>query len=374
MRIALVGPLPPPSGGMANQTAQFARLLAEDGHEVRMIQTNPPYPSRIVGSLRGVRAAVRLAGFVRQLWRGISGAEVVHVMANSGWSWHLFAAPAVWVAHRLHVPVFVNYRGGEAREFFARSWKWVCPTIEKASAVVVPSTFLKEVFDQYGVCASIVPNVVDLSRFSPRPSGCPDERSRNPRFLVARNLEAIYDVGTAIQAFGRLRGKYPNATLTVAGSGVEEGRLRTEARSLGLEGAVVFTGRVDSADMPELYRSADIMLNTSLVDNTPNAILEAWASGVPVVTSDVGGIPHLVADGITGCLVAPRSAEAIASAADALLADSSRYEALRNAGLMKASEFAWSAIRGSWYSVYESSRRRGQTGRGIDRMEGRVRE
>lgn len=370
----MVGPLPPPSGGMANQTAQFARLLADDGHEVRVIQTNPSYPYRIVGSIRGVRAVVRLAGFLRQLWKGISGADVVHVMANSGWSWHLFAAPAVRVAHRLRVPVFVNYRGGEAREFFARSWKWVRPTIEKASAVVVPSTFLKEVFDQYGVCASIVPNIVDLSRFSPRPLGCPNERSRSPRFLVARNLEAIYDVGTAIQAFGRLRCKYPNATLTVAGSGVEESRLRAEARSLGLEGAVVFTGRVESVDMPELYRSADIMLNTSLVDNTPNAILEAWASGVPVVSSDVGGIPHLVTDGITGCLVVPRSPEAVASAADALLSDSCRYEALRNAGLTSAGEFAWANIRGCWYSVYEAARTLQLSGRRLDHADDKLLE
>lgn len=366
VRIALVGPLPPPSGGMANQTAQFARLLAGDGHDVRVIQTNPPYPSRIVRSLRGVRAAVRLVGFIRQLWRGIAGADVVHVMANSGWSWHLFAAPAVRVAHRLRVPVVVNYRGGEAREFFTRSWKWVRPTLEKASAVVVPSTFLTEVFEQFGVSASIVPNIVDLSRFSPRPPRTPEERVRTPRFLVARNLEAIYDVGTAIQAFGCLRAKYPDATLTVAGSGIEEGHLRAKVVSLGLEEAILFTGRVDNADMPELYRSADIMLNSSLVDNTPNAILEAWASGVPLVSSNVGGISHLVTDGVTGSLVAPRAPEALASAADALLSDYRRFEAMRNAGLNRAAEFAWANISSSWYSVYEASDRLRFTGPRLD--------
>ena len=63
--------------------------------------------------------------------------------------------------------------------------------------------------------------------------------------------------------------------------------------------------------MAELYRKADLMLNPSLADNMPNCVLEAWASGVPVVSTDVGGIPHLIRDGIDGSLVlAPAMAKA----------------------------------------------------------------
>lgn len=356
MRIALVGPLPPPSGGMANQTAQFAKLLRVDGHEVRLVQTNPPYPSRVLGAIRGLRAAVRLGFYVRQLLRDLRGADVVHIMANSGWSWHLFAMPAIRVARRMRVPVVVNYRGGEAPEFFARSWKWVRPSIVRAAAVVVPSTFLKEVFAQYGVDAEIVPNVVDLSRFSPRQQAGDERRSQTPTLLVARNLEAIYDVGTAIRAFHRIRADHADATLVVAGSGAEAAGLETEANALGLGSSVRFVGRVDNADMPGLYRSADIMVNTSLVDNTPNAILEAWASGVPVVSSDVGGIRHLVDDGVTGCLVPARAPEAVAAAIESLLAEPSRYAHLRAAGLVKAAEFSWENVRGQWYGVYEAAR------------------
>ena len=105
MRILLVGPLPPPSAGMANQTEQLARLLREEGAELRVVATNAPYRPAWTARLRGVRAAVRLAFYVASLWRALKGVHLVHVMANSGWAWFLHAAPAVWVARLARIPV-----------------------------------------------------------------------------------------------------------------------------------------------------------------------------------------------------------------------------------------------------------------------------
>ena len=96
--VGLVGPLPPPSGGMANQTRQLARLLAEAGVPVELVQVNTPY--RPSGSHRCavVRAVFRLLPYLVRLWRCAGRVDVMHVMANSGWAWHLFAAPAIWIA------------------------------------------------------------------------------------------------------------------------------------------------------------------------------------------------------------------------------------------------------------------------------------
>src|SRR5690348_10800971 len=91
MRLALVGPLPPPPGGMANQTRQLARLLRADAIDVVLVRTNEPYRPAWVGRLRGVRAAFRLAPYVVRLARLARTCDAVHVMANSGWAWHLFA-------------------------------------------------------------------------------------------------------------------------------------------------------------------------------------------------------------------------------------------------------------------------------------------
>lgn len=282
--ITLVGPLPPPSGGMANQTEQLGRLLAKEGAKVRIVRTNAPYAPGLIAGVKGVRAAFRLVPYLLELRRAMRGATLVHIMANSGWSWHLFAAPALWIAHWAKVPSVLNYRGGGAEGFFDRSFKSVKRSLRLANRVAVPSGFLEEVFESVGVEARIVPNIIDLERF--HPSLRPESSNGDPpRILMARNLERIYDIGTGLRAFGLFRQQYRNARLDVAGSGPEASRLKGLACELGLGDAVQFLGRVDNVDMPKLYARADIALNTSLVDNMPNSILEALACGVPVVST-----------------------------------------------------------------------------------------
>ena len=84
LRIAIVGPLPPPAGGMAGQTQQLGELLRNEGADVHLVQTNAPYWPRWAAGIRGVRAATRLTGYVARLWFAAGKVQIFHVMANSG--------------------------------------------------------------------------------------------------------------------------------------------------------------------------------------------------------------------------------------------------------------------------------------------------
>jgi len=351
LRIGLVGPLPPPSGGMANQTLQLANLLAADGHTVETIQVNAPYRPAWVGSLPVVRALARLLPYLALLWRAAGRVQLFHVMANSGWSWHLFAAPVVWIARLRGCPVVINYRGGEADNFMRRSQAWVRPSMLRASAVIVPSGFLQAVFGRYGVATQVVPNIINLERFA----GAPAAETRPLQLLVARNLEQIYDNATALRAFAIVRARRPEAQLTIAGSGPLRAELEQLAAELGVAEAVTFTGRVENAGMAALYRGADIMLNPSLIDNTPNSVLEALASGVAVVSTNVGGVPYLVEDGRTALLVPPASPEAMAAAVLRLAAEPALAASLRQAGQHMVQQFAWQNVRPRLLDVYHAS-------------------
>jgi glycosyltransferase involved in cell wall biosynthesis len=349
-RIALVGPLPPPPGGMANQTEQLARFLGAEGAEVTLVQTNAPYRPSFVRYLRGFRAGFRLVPFLERLRAAAREATLFHVMANSGWAYHLFAAPAVNAARRAGVPVILNYRGGNAERFFARSFPIVARSLSRTNAIVVPSDFLKGVFGKLGFDVDVVPNVVDLERFRPR-----DPASANgagPKLLVARHLESIYDVATALRAFALVREKLPQALLDVAGSGPEAELLRRLRGELELGDSVRFLGPVPNERMPGVYESADLVLNSSLVDNMPNSLLEALASGLPIVSTNVGGVPALVEDGKEAVLVPPGNPGAMADAVVSLWQEPSRRAALRQAGLEKASRFGWSSVRAQWANVY----------------------
>jgi glycosyltransferase involved in cell wall biosynthesis len=346
-RIAIVGPLPPPSGGMANQTLQLAELLRSEGVQVEVVRTNPPYHPAWVGRLRGVRALWRMAPYLVALWRASGRAQLVHVMANSGWSWHLFAAPAIWIAHQRRVPVVVNYRGGDAERFFADSFARIKPTLARASTVVVPSRFLASVFARYGVATHIVPNIIDLARFPPR-TGAPAA----PHLIVTRNLEPIYDVGTAIRAFALVRKRHPDARLTIAGDGPARADLAALAVELAVADGVTFSGSLENREISNLYGSASLMLNPSTVDNMPISILEAWASGVPVVSTNAGGVPYLVDEGRNALLVDPQRPDAMADAALRVLESPDLASSLTKAGRAAAEQCAWPNVREAWFEIY----------------------
>jgi len=348
-RVCIVGPLPPPSGGMANQCEQLLRLLREDGARVALVRTNAPYHPAWVAKVPMLRAAFRLVPYAGTLWRAIGQADVVHVFANSGWAWHLFAQPALLIGRWRGVPVIVNYRGGQADEFFARAPRWVHRALRHAAKRVTPSPFLVRVFAKHGLDAEIIPNIIDTQRFHPRE---PRVAGTEPHLIVTRNLEPIYDIPTALRAFAAVRARHAGARLTVAGSGPQLEELRALVQQMGLSQAVRFSGRIDNARIGELYADADIVLNPSTADNMPISILEALASGVPVVTTSAGGIPDLVQDGSTALIVPVGDAEAMAAAVLRVLSDPALAWRLRAAGVREAARYAWPQVRALWQQAY----------------------
>jgi phenylacetate-CoA ligase len=336
LRIALIGPLPPPAGGMANQTAQLAGLLRDAGAEVELVQVNPPWRPACAANLRGLRAMLRLPPYLWRLWRAAGRAQLFHVMANSGWSWHLFAVPAIWIGRMRNVGVVVNYRGGEAPAFLARGARLVCFSLRRAHALIVPSEYLARVFDQYGISAQIVPNIVNLERFYPA-----TDRPAGAAIVVARHLEPLYDNASALHALASLRKTQPQASMTICGEGPELLRLQKLAQALQLQDAVRFAGKQENQAMAGLYRQADIVLNPSLADNMPISVLEAWASGVPVVSTDVGGVPYLIRDDVDGLLVPAGDADTMARAMLAVITDDRLSSRLTAAGLVRARAYSW---------------------------------
>jgi glycosyltransferase involved in cell wall biosynthesis len=336
------------------QTRQLAELLRGEKADVLLVPTNAPYRPAWVASWRGLRAVFRLVPYLLALWRAAGRTDVMHVMANSGWSWHLFAAPAVWISRLRRVPVVVNYRGGEAAEFLRRSSRIVRTTARRAAQLVVPSGFLEQVFGEHAMPAEVVPNIVDTQRFRPA-QAAPDM----PRLFVARRLEPIYDNATALRAFAAVVAAFPGARLVLAGDGPEEAALRRLALELGVEGQVEFAGVLDRDEVAARLRASSVSINPSRVDNMPNSVLEALACGVPVVSTDVGGVPYIVRDGETALLVPPADPAAMAQAILRVLRDPPLAQRLRAAGLAIVSQYQWARVAPLWGRVYRAALARG---------------
>jgi glycosyltransferase involved in cell wall biosynthesis len=348
-KIALVGPLPPPSGGMANQLKQLKNLLESEGVDVFVVQVNAPYKPAFIQKIKGVRAVFRFFPFLISLWKVAGNVDIFHIFANSGLSWFLFAAPAIHIAKIRRTPVIVNYRGGEAESFFKKYFTWVRWSLKFTDLVIVPSGFLRSVFKKWSCKAEVVPNIINLEKFTPANK---ELDSTKPVIIVPRNLEPIYDNTAALKAFRHFISEYPDAEMIVTGSGPELKMLQNLAVSEGIDSKVKFTGKVDNERMVELYQSADITLNPSLADNMPNSILESLASGVPVVTTDVGGIPYLVGNEVTSLFVKPGDYIGMSAALTRLMRDKKLRSKLISNGSELVKQFTWDNVKNILFDYY----------------------
>ena len=354
LALLMVGPLPPPSGGMANQTRQLVRLLDGEGVETQLVQTNAPYVPAWISGVRGIRAVFRLLPYLWRLRRASRRAHVIHVMANSGWAWFLLAWPAIQIGRWFRVPILVNYRGGLAREFLAQHGARVVTSLRQVSLVVVPSGFLREVFGGHGISSIVIPNIVDLELF--RPADARPCDSQLLHIVVARNLEKIYGIDIAIRTCALLLEKFPGLKMSVAGSGPDRETLEKLSSDLDIQNRIHFTGRLDPEQMAELYRSADLVINPSRADNMPNSVLEALACGIPVVTTNVGGIPYMLQHGQTAWFVVPDSPQALAAGVTHVLSHPDVQRHLRTEGLALAASCGWARVKYQWLDAYQSIR------------------
>ncbi len=337
-------------GGQAVQARVLHEHLEADGWVVKFVPVNPSFPSLLarLRELPYARTVLNQVLYVPSLAQ-LRQCDVVHVFCASYWSFLLSAAPALVAARLLGKRVILNYHSGEAPDHLANWGALVHPWLRLAHEIVVPSAFLAEVFARHGYRARVIHNVVDLARFSYR------ERSMlRPVLLSNRNFERHYRVDNNLRAFALLQSEHRDAQLTVAGQGSEEAQLRSLADTLGVAG-VRFAGSVAPAVMPSLYDQADVFINSSVIDNQPLSILEAFAAGVPVVTTATGGIAAMVRHGETGSIVDADDPAAMASAIAALICHPAHARTMAARARDELQSYAWASVREQWASVYRGT-------------------
>jgi glycosyltransferase involved in cell wall biosynthesis len=346
-RVALIAAGPDRRGGQSVQAGALAESLRLDGHAVEFIPIDPAFPAglRWARGVRFLRTLLNEALYVTSL-RALRRAEVVFIFSASYWSFLLSPLPAMLAGRLMKRRVVLVYHSGEADDHLSRWGALVHPWLRLAEEIVVPSPYLRDVFSKHGYRARVIRNVVDTSRFSFK------ERSPlRPRLISTRNLESWYRVDNTLRAFALLRERRPEATLTIAGTGREEASLRRLAGELGHEG-IHFAGDVPPGGMPALYADADIAVNSSILDNQPVSILEAFAAGLPVVSTPVGDIPSMLRRGEAGLLVPPDDPRAMAEAVGGLLEDPERARRIARSARSEIEGYTWPGVREAWERVF----------------------
>ncbi len=305
----------------------------------------PPFDRLL--DLKYVRTVVTQLLYCPLLLRELRRADVVHVFSASYASFLLAPLPAILIAKLYGKPVVLNYRSGEAPDHLRRS-AIARRTLKAVDLNVVPSSFLRDVFASFEVSARIVANVCDLGRFQYR-----ERNPLRPRLLSTRNFEPLYNVACTIRAFARVQQRYPEASLMLVGSGSGEQALRDLARELGVD-RVTFAGRVPQHEIDRFYADADIYVQTPAIDNMPASVIEAFASGLPVVATNVGGVPAILEGDVHGLLAPDDDADRVADRILELLADPAAARRMAAAARESCRNYDWAVLRNQWADVYRS--------------------
>ena len=350
LEVAIVAPSLDILGGHSVLARELLRGWSTDADvHAWLVPINPPPPAflRAASSIKYLRTITTEAIYMPLLVRELARADVVHIFSASYWSFLLAPLPAMVVARALQRPFVLNYHSGEAPDHLARS-RVAREAIARADHCVVPSSFLADVFQGFGLKASVVPNLISLETFRFR-----DRSPLRPRLLSTRALGYPYNVACTLRAFGEIQAQYPNATLTLAGTGHEAPRLRRLAAELNLRG-VSFVGRVEPDAMPALLADHDLYIQSPDIDNMPLSVMEAFASGLPVVSTDVGGMATILRHGHNGLLAPRDDHHALAAHVVWLLDHPDEARMMAALGRASIAHYTWATVRQEWLRVYQS--------------------
>jgi glycosyltransferase involved in cell wall biosynthesis len=348
INIAIVAPSMGILGGQAVQAARLIRSWRDDPDiHAWLVPVNPlpPRPFRWTLRVKYLRTLATQLGYWPSLVRQLRKADVVHVFSASYFSFLLAPLPAVLIARLLGKPVVMNYRSGEAPDHLRRS-AIARATLRHVEHNAVPSRFLFDVFAGFGIRSEIIPNIVDVERFRFR-----RREPLRPRILTTRNFEPLYNLPCTLQAFRLVQDRFPDASLTLVGGGSQEAAIRQLAADLRLAN-VIFAGRVAPDEMWRYYAESDIYLQTPNIDNMPASVLEAFASGCPVVATEAGGVPAILTDGLHGLLVPCNDHQAAANAIVRLLEDPALARRLADEAFDGCARYQWSSVRSQWVALY----------------------
>lgn len=349
-RILIVAPSMDILGGQAVQAARLVSRLRHDAiYEVGFLPINPRLPAalRPLQAIKYVRTIVTSLLYVATLFARVHKYDIIHVFSASYFSFLLAPTPAILIGKLFNKSVLLNYHSGEAADHLER-WPSAIRTIRLADQLVVPSQYLFRVFANYGLRAEAVNNLIELEDFRFR-----ERKQLRPRFLTNRNLETHYGVDCVLRAFARIQTAHPDARLTVAGAGSQLAFLQTLANQLGLQNTV-FTGRVEPENSFKQYDEADVYLNGSRIDNQPLSILEAFACGIPVVTTNAGGITDMVTDMVSGYVVQKDDYESMASKALAALQKPHDTAQITRRAFEECQKYTWQSVGEQWNVLYRS--------------------
>jgi len=360
----------PYPSGVSEHVANLASALQDKGHNVHVLTTS--YGGAHEGDAASEPIAVTRLGRVVMVplngsyatfpWgrdvparvRKFLEGNTFDIVHGHGVFWPEISYWAVRYSSSVNVVTFLSAPFRTSRRG-AGTYRWLFRRhLARINGRIAISRRAREAFAPYVPGDSrIIPCGVDLRRF--QPDVRPDDAVSGPGpvVLFVGRLDRRKGLLTLIDAIKGLRATVPGCRLVVAGEGPQRRSAEVRANELGLAEAVTFVGRVADEDLPGFYAGADVYCSPALGGEALGIVLlEAMASGTPVVASDIPGYDETVRRDVDGLLVAPGDSHALAAALADVLRDHDLAARLARSGLQRASSYSWSSVADMTIAYY----------------------
>jgi glycosyltransferase involved in cell wall biosynthesis len=252
------------------------------------------------------------------------------------------------ISLRFRKIIVFHLHGGGLPDLFARKPNWTRRVLRRGAAIVAPSAFLARAVSHLGLECIEIPNVIETADYPFRLRSC-----IRPKLFWMRSFHPLWNPMMAVMTVDKLRRSGTEAQLVMGGNDKgSRNDVQDLVRKLDLEDFIHFPGFLQFKDKLSYGNDSDVFLNTNRVDNTPVSVIEACAMGIPVISTNVGGIPDLLTDQISGLLVPSDNSDDMAKAVRRLLNDQELVQCLSRNGRKLAEQFSWEVVRLQWLQLH----------------------
>lgn len=281
-----------------------------------------------------------------KLYKKSFGYDTFHIHGCSGLGFFPIII-GVLIGRYTKKKIIVTYHGGDLKKFIASYPKLVKYFLSKADVLTVPSQYLLYIFQENYLDAIYLPNIIreDNVKF----------KKRNifyPKIIVTRSFEKIYNISLVIKAFAEIKKKHTGSKLYLIGDGSLKKNLQKEVKDLDVKG-VVFVGRVRNSEIGNNLNKADIYINPTTADNMPISLFEAFACGLPVISTNVGGIPNFITDNENGFLIDSGNLKDLIKKIDFIVLNQDKIKPIVSKAYNTFLIYTWNFLKPKYNKLYE---------------------
>ena len=314
----------------------FSEVLKKEGYQVK---TASGKDNKIL----------RLIDMLNLIWNHRDSTDVVLIDTYGAQNFY-YAYSAGKLCQQLNLPYIPILHGGNLPGRLETSKRKSNDLFGKAQVNIAPSHFLYDIFKAEGFGnLKIIPNSIVLRDY-------PFKKREvfKPKLLWVRRFQERYNPMLSVKVFEKLLRKYPEAKFCMVGP-EKDGSLANcknyaEENNLPIR----FTGKLKKKDWAALAVDYDIFLNSTNIDNTPISVIEAMALGLPVISTDVDGMPYLIENDKDGILVPPKDEDKMLKAVLDLIENQEKSQRIALAAYEKVKNFDWEVVKGQWEEVLSS--------------------